>query len=60
MEVFHSFIPLRGSGIWQLYSIANVTEKTVGTWVGTQFAYLVTQVFPWEISDTVNHTANSL
>ena len=60
MEVFHSFIPLRGSGIWQLYSIANVTKGTVGVGVWADFAYFVNQVFLWEISEIMNHVANSL
>lgn len=44
MKVFHSFIPLRGSGIWQLCSIAHVTKGTVGTWVWADFAYFVNRL----------------
>ena len=60
MEVFHSLIPQRDSGTWQLYSIASVTERTVGAWVWTDFAYLVIQVFPWGVSHSMKHAANSL
>lgn len=60
MKVFHSFIPLRGSGIWQLCPKANVTKGTLGAWVGIDFAYLEIQFVPWEISDIMNHEANSL
>lgn len=59
-EVFHLFITLRSSGVWQLCSIINVTEETVAAWAGTDFAYLVIQFFPWEISHIMNHVANSL